>query len=149
MMLRLLLFICAVALFLTGCGDNRAEKKDVQTPPWPEKDAPNELIALSEDLFAYQTTMGRLPNDLGILDRSGLTTSGPYAQNSYVYHPTGIGVLRDGWRVMVSDDRKRVPDRLWCIVRPPVRVIGLPALRVVLIPLDELRSAASAAGGGS
>jgi hypothetical protein len=135
-------------LFLLSCGDQRSTKKDVQVPPWPEQNAPDVLVALAEDLLAYQTSLGRLPNDLKILDRSGLITGGPYATKSFVYHPAGIGVLRDGWRVMAADDRVRNPDRLWCVVRPPVRVSGSPPLRVVNIPIDELNTAAAAAGGG-
>jgi hypothetical protein len=82
------------------------------------------------------------------LDRSGLITGGPYADKGYAYHPSGIGVLRDGWRVVAADDRVREVDRVWCVVRPPVRVTGTPGLRVVLVPMPELRQAASAAGGG-
>lgn len=143
----LLLVLCC--FFIGGCGDDRSVKKDQQKPPWPEENAPDELQSLADDLLAYQASSGgRLPKDLGILDRSGLVTGGPYAKRAYAYHPTGIGVLRDGWRVLVADDRKRQPDRLWCVVRPPVRIIGLPPLRVVSVPLDELDSAAAAAGGG-
>jgi hypothetical protein len=131
-----------------GCGDARSERKDPQQPPWPEAGAPDELHALAEDLLAYQGTLGRLPNDLALLDRSGLINGGPYAGKGYAYHSTGIGVLKDGWRVMVADDRLRQPDRLWCVVRPPVRVSGLPGLRVVHVPMDELRLAAASAGGG-
>ena len=135
--------------FMVGCGDDRgAKKEDPQRPPWPEKGAPAALSDLAEDLLAYQGTLSRLPNDLAMLDRSGLTSGGPYAKIGYAYHPTGIGVLKEGWRVMVADDRLRQADRLWCIVRPPVRVSGLPGLRVVQIPLDELRAAAATAGGG-
>jgi len=137
-----------VALLLGGCGDERAAKEDPQKPPWPEAGAPDALHALAEDLLAYQGALGRLPNDLALLDRSGLISGGPYATTGYAYHPTGIGVLKDGWRVMVADDQLRQPDRLWCLVRPPVRVSGRPGLRVVQIPLDELRAAAATAGGG-
>jgi len=137
-----------IFLSFLSCGDQRSTKKDVQVPPWPEINAPDEMMSLAEDLLAYQASLGRLPNDLKILDRSGLVTGGPYAAKSYVYHPAGIGVLRDGWRVMAADDRVRNPDRLWCVVRPPVRVSGSPPLRVVNIPMDELNSAAAAAGGG-
>jgi hypothetical protein len=135
--------------FIVGCGDDRgAKKEDPQRPPWPEEGAPAALHDLAEDMLAYQGTLGRLPNDLAMLDRSGLVSGGPYAKIGYAYHVTGIGVLKDGWRVMVADDRLRQADRLWCIVRPPVRVSGLPGLRVVQIPLDELRAAAATAGGG-
>jgi len=137
-----------VALLLGGCGDERAAKEDPQKPLWPEAGAPDALHALAEDLLAYQGALGRLPNDLALLDRSGLISGGPYATTGYAYHPTGIGVLKDGWRVMVADDQLRQPDRLWCVVRPPVRVSGRPGLRVVQIPLDELRAAAATAGGG-
>jgi hypothetical protein len=145
MMLGVIGILC---LSFLSCGDQRSTKKDVQIPPWPELDAPNDLLSMAEDLLAYQSSMGRMPNDLNILDRSGLSTAGPYAAKAYVYHPAGIGVLRDGWRVMAADDRIRNPDRLWCVVRPPVRVIGLPPLRVVNVPIDELSAAAASAGGG-
>lgn len=141
-------FLCLMAVMFTGCGDERTAQEDPQKPPWPEQGAPDALHALAEDLLAYQGALGRLPNDLALLDRSGLISGGPYAMKGYAYHPTGIGVLKDGWRVMVADDRLRQPDRLWCIVRPPVRVSGRPGLRVVQIPLDELRISAATAGGG-
>lgn len=140
--------LVALAFLLGGCGEDRATKEDPLKPPWPEQGAPDEMHALAEDLLAYQGALGRLPNDLALLDRSGLISGGPYANKSYAYHPTGIGVLKDGWRVMVADEKLRQPDRLWCVVRPPVRVTGRPGLRVVQIPLDELRAAAATAGGG-
>lgn len=143
------LILSAIALLLSGCGDDRSvRKEDPQKPPWPEQGAPDALQALADDLLAYQHTFGRLPNDLGLLDRSGAISGGPYATKGYAYHPAGIGVLREGWRVMVADSAMRQPDRLWCVVRPPVRVNGLPGLRVVEVPLDELRAAAATAGGG-
>jgi hypothetical protein len=142
------LLLLVMALFVSGCGDERSAKSDPQKPPWPEQGAPDVLHALAEDLLAYQSALGRLPNDLAILDRSGLISGGPYSTKGFAYHPTGIGVLKDGWRVMVADDQMRMPDRLWCVVRPPVRVSGLPGLRIVQIPLDELRAAAATASGG-
>jgi hypothetical protein len=147
---RSALFLLLVsALFLvTGCGNERSTREDPQKPPWPEQGAPDDMHALAEDLLAYQSALKRMPNDLAILDRSGLISGGPYATKGYVYHPTGIGVLKDGWRVIVADSALRQPDRLWCVVRPPVRVSGLPGMRVVQIPLDELHAAAATAGGG-
>lgn len=140
--------ILLVGLMFTGCGEQRITKADTQKPPWPEDGAPDTLHALAEDLLAYQAALKRMPNDLVILDRSGLISGGPYADKGYAYHPTGIGVLKDGWRVMVADNQLRQPDRLWCVVRPPVRISGLPGMRVVQIPMDELRAAAATAGGG-
>lgn len=137
-----------LCLLLVGCGEQRMTKEDSQKPPWPEEGAPDALHALAEDLLAYQAALKRMPNDLVLLDRSGLISGGPYADKGYAYHPTGIGVLKDGWRVMVADSTLRQPDRLWCVVRPPVRVAGLPGLRVVHVPMDELRAAAATAGGG-
>lgn len=142
------LLLLVIALVISGCGEDRTAKEDPQKPPWPEAGAPDQLHALAEDLLAYQNALGRLPNDLAILDRSGLISGGPYASKGYAYHPTGIGVLKDGWRVMVADEQMRMPDRLWCVVRPPVRVNGRPGLRIVQIPLDELRAAAATASGG-
>jgi hypothetical protein len=144
----LLALVMFLALVFTGCGDNRVTKEDPQKPPWPEENAPDELHALAEDLLAYQGALKRLPNDLALLDRSGLISGGPYATRGYAYHPTGIGVLKEGWRVLVADSSLRQPDRLWCVVRPPVRITGRPGLRVVQIPMDELRAAAATAGGG-
>lgn len=145
---RLTLLGLIALLALAGCGDSRGARKEAQPPPWPEQGAPDALHSLSEDLLAYQATLGRLPKDMLQLDRSGLITGGPYATKGYVYHPSGIGVLRDGWRVVAADDRIREQDRVWCVVRPPVRISGTPGLRVVLVPMPELRQAASAAGGG-
>ena len=144
----LVAMFCWVAVWFTGCGNQRVAIEDPQKPPWPEQGAPDVLQALAEDLLAYQAALGRLPNDLPLLDRSGLISRGPYAAKGYAYHPAGIGVLKEGWRVLVADDQLRQPDRLWCIVRPPVRVSGRPGLRVVQIPLDELRASAASAGGG-
>lgn len=140
--------LLCMAFLLGGCGEDRAVREDPQKPPWPEQGAPDALHALAEDLLAYQGALKRLPNDLALLDRSGLISGGPYADKGYAYHPTGIGVLKDGWRVVVADSSLRQPDRLWCVVRPPVRISGRPGLRVVHIPMDELRSAAATAGGG-
>ena len=143
------LFLCLLlCLLFVGCGEQRMTKEDSQKPPWPEEGAPDALHALAEDLLAYQAALKRMPNDLVLLDRSGLISGGPYADKGYAYHPTGIGVLKDGWRVMIADSQLRQPDRLWCVVRPPVRVAGLPGLRVVQVPMDELRAAAATAGGG-
>lgn len=144
---KLLVPLGLMVLALTGCGDTHT-RKEAQPPPWPEQGAPDALHSLSEDLLAYQATLGRMPKDMAQLDRSGLNTGGPYATKGYAYHPSGIGVLRDGWRVVAADDRIREQDRVWCVVRPPVRVTGTPGLRVVLVPMPELRQAASAAGGG-
>lgn len=137
-----------VVFLLAGCGDERAAKDDPQRPPWSEVGAPAALHDLAEDLLSYQGTLGRLPNDFAMLDRSGLIAGGPYADKKYAYHPAGIGVLKDGWRVLVADNRLHQTEWLWCIVRPPVRVTGLPGLRVVQVPLDELHIAAANAGGG-
>ena len=147
--MRLLLLACICLLPLAGCIDeSRDGGPKTQVSPWPEQGAPDAMTVLADDLAACQAATGRLPAALAQLDRSGVATGGPYAALTYVYHPTGIGVLRDGWRVLVADDRVRKPDHVWCIVRPPVRVNGSPSLRVVLIPMIELREAAAAAGGG-
>ncbi len=143
-----LALILPLLVLLAGCGGQRDADQDPQLPPWPEEGAPEQLQVLAEDLLSYQGTLGRLPNDLAMLDRSGLTAGGPYATHKYAYHPAAIGVLKDGWRVVLADDQLRQSDRLWCIVRPPVRVSGLPGLRVVHVPLDELRLAGARAGGG-
>lgn len=145
-MLRLVL-VFACLLLLSACiTENQRPKTELESP-WPEAGAPVTLRALADDLGACQAATGRLPATLAQLDGSGVATGGPYAGSAYAYHPTAIGVLRDGWRVLVADDRVRKTDHVWCIVRPPVRVNGSPSLRVVLIPMIELREAAAAAGG--
>ena len=143
----LVLFL--LPFFVLGCGDDRSAKNtDPQGSPWSEEGAPVALSDLAEDMLAYEGTLGRLPNDLAMLDRSGLISGGPYAKIGYAYHPTGIDVLNEGWSVMVADDRLRQADRLWCIVRPALHVSELPELRVVQISLDELHASAATDGGG-
>jgi len=140
--------LALVLLLAAGCIDESRQRTGATLPsPWPEAGAPVELLALSDDLGACQAATGKLPLQLAQLDGSGVATGGPYAAATYAYHPTGIGVLRDGWRVLAADDRVRTAEQVWCIVRPPVRVNGTPALRVVLVPVIELREAAAAAGG--
>lgn len=141
------LVLALAVLLLAGCiTEQRAARIELESP-WPENGAPLELRALADDLGACQAATGRLPATLAQLDGSGVATGGPYAGSSYAYHPTAIGVLRDGWRVLVADDRMRSKDQVWCIVRPPVRSGGSPPLRVVVVPMIELREAAAAAGG--
>ncbi len=147
-MIGRMLLVCAAMLLQVACIDeSRKNSGAAVESPWPEADAPAPLQALAEDLGACQAATGRMPMALAQLDRSGVASGGPYATVSYAYHPTGIGVLRNGWRVVVADDRMRSADQVWCIVRPPVRISGTPALRVVLVPMIELREAAAAAGG--
>lgn len=138
--------ILACLLVFAGCVAESRPRATLESP-WPETRAPAELRALADDLGAVQAATGRLPATLAQLDGSGIATGGPYANARYAYHPTAIGVLRDGWRVLAADDRVRDPDHVWCVVRPPVRTGGSPPLRVVLVPMIELREAAAAAGG--
>lgn len=147
-MLRFALIVL-FALCTAGCvTEGRAQRPTVLPEEWSEADAPDALRLLADDLGACQAATGRLPATLAQLDRSGLASGGPYAALAYAYHPSGIGVLRDGWRVLAADDRVRAPDQVWCVLRAPVRLSGAPALRVVRIPVIELREAAAAAGGG-
>lgn len=138
-----------LSILLGGCGDERDEAHNRAQAPWPEEGAPDALRALADDLLAYQRVNRRMPTALADLDSSGVSTGGPYAAKGYAYHASGIGVLRDGWRVVAADDRVREQDRVWCVLRPAVRINGLPGLRVALVPITELRQAASAAGGGT
>jgi hypothetical protein len=142
-----LAIVLACLLVLGACIDESRRSRIELESPWPEDGAPLELRALADDLSACQAATSRLPATLAQLDGSGVATSGPYATCTYAYHPTAIGVLRDGWRVLVADDRVRSKDHVWCIVRPPVRTNGSPPLRIVLVPMIELREAAAAAGG--
>ncbi len=141
-----LLLALAVTLLMAGCGGS--SRSSAKSLPWPESGSPRVLDALAEDLQAFQVAVGHSPRDLVELDQSHLGTGGPYGKYTFAYHPNGLGVLREGWRVMVADDRVRDAGRVWCIVSSPVRVSGTPSLRVVLVPLVELREAAAAAGGG-
>ena len=74
--------------------------------PWNTRQAPDAMAALADDLGAYLAARNRLPTDLGELDRSGLG-SGGHAAHAYAYHPAGLGILREGWRVVAVDDRRR------------------------------------------
>lgn len=142
-----LLTCCVCVLLLAGCISESRQPRAALESPWPEQGAPNVLRQLADDLGACQAATGRLPATLAQLDHSGIAIGGSYATAAYAYHPTAIGVLRDGWRVVAADDRVRKADQVWCVVRPPVRVNGTPSLRVVLVPMIELREAAAAAGG--
>lgn len=143
----ILCIACAAVLLLVGCAEEREAAKGPLDPPWSEKDAPDILHALAEDLSAFQGTTGRMPDSLALLDQSGFASGGPYATHAFAYHPSGIGVLRDGWRVVVADDRVRSEHQVWCVVRPPVRLSNAPLFRVVQVPMVEMRSAAAAASG--
>ena len=144
-----LLLVALIALLLHGCGDEREGARIGPQAPWPEAGAPDVLHALADDLIAYQRVNRRMPTDLASLDSSGLATAGPYATRGYAYHPTGIGILREGWRVTVADDRVREAGKVWCVLRPPARVNGSPGLRVALVPVVELSEAATNAGKGN
>jgi hypothetical protein len=143
----LLAAAAAGALLLAACGEDTRQSRATLACPWPTHEAPPALAALADDLAAYQAALGHPPADLAQLDRSGLVTAGPHAGLAYVYHPAGIGMLRDGWRVVAVDDRRREQARFWCVLRPPVRVSGSPALVAALVSKAELREAAGAAGG--
>lgn len=142
-----------LALFVTfilgGCGDDRDSSRIGSQAPWPEEGAPDALHTLADDLLAYQRVNRRMPVDLAMLDASGLATGGPYAKQGYAYHPTGIGILREGWRVVVADDRVRQAGKVWCVLRPPVRINGQAGLHVALVPVADLSEAAGTAGKGN
>ncbi len=139
--LHLLLGACLITMI--ACGRSRAAPEGLRSP-WREHDTPDDIALLADDLLAFRAIHdGRLPDSLARLDASGLSSGGPYAERAFAYHPDGIGILGDGWRLMLVDDRVRERDHAWCIVRPPVRIGRSPRLRVVLVPLTELRIAAA------
>lgn len=146
LVLLLGLLVCVGAV--SSCITEGRSKREPIPSLWPEEGAPEVLLRLADDLAACQASTGRLPDSLAKLDHAGIASGGPYAGRAYAYHPTGIGVLREGWHIFVADDRIREADRVWCVVRPPIRLAGSPALRVVLVPVIELREAAATAGGG-
>lgn len=131
------------ALLLGGCAtEGGVRPKPVQIP-WPEAGAPSRLQGLASDLMAFQGASGHLPMTLAQLDRAGLSTAGPYATTGIAYHPAGLGVLTDDWRVLAVDDRE-TGGRAWCVVVAPARRDDAPGVRTVLVPLRDLRAAAVA-----
>lgn len=140
--------LALAALLLAGCVTETRPRSERVPSPWPEDGAPSALLLLSEDLQAYHATIGRMPDELADLDRAGYSTGGPYAKHAYAWHQAGLGVLKEGWRVQVADDRVREAGQVWCIVRPPPSVRGVGGLRVVRVPMPELRDAAATAGAG-
>ncbi len=142
-----ILLMASVALMLGGCGDDARDSRGGPMLPWPEENAPSALVALSNDLLAFQARAGRNPNELAELDRTGQAGGGPYAGIGYAYHPAGLGVLPGGWRIVAADDRIREANQVWCVLRPPTNGRTFAALRVALVPMPLLRDAASAAGG--
>jgi hypothetical protein len=136
---RLLLLLLAVVV-LTACGRDTAN--DPLPPPWPEENAPERLRLLADDLQLYLAETGKMPTTLTVMDDVHLSAGGPYAKARFAYHASGIAFLRDGWRLVAVDDRRNAPGKIWCVVRPPVRVANAPRFRVVLITLAELRETA-------
>ncbi len=143
-----LLLCCLMALLLCSCASSR-EQRHAQKCPWPEKNAPPELLVAADDLLAFQSVMSRAPQDLAELDKTNLSSNGAYANRAYAYHPNGIGVLSEGWRVLIADDRVRKRGFIWCVLRPPTRSSRLSGLRVAMVSLAELGEAATMAGRGS
>ncbi len=141
--LALLGSLCAC---VTEGGQDRKPELKV---PWPQVGAPAEFESMAEDLMAFQAVTGSLPLNLGQLDRAHLGSGGPYATHAYAYHPSGIGILRDGWCVLAVNDRILPKEEgfLWTVLRPPVHVQGTPTLRVAKVALAELKQAAEMAKG--
>ena len=133
-----LVLLFLITLLLTACG-GRDTAQDPLPPPWPETGAPERLRVLAEDLQTYLAETGKMPTTLALMDEVHLSVGGPYQQVRYAYHPAGIAFLRDGWRLIIADDRRAEPGKIWCLVRPPVRVANAPRFRVVLVTVAELR----------
>ncbi len=129
-------------LVLAACSSGRDQNQDPVPPPWPEAGAPQRLKVLAEDLQTYLSETGKLPTNLTVMDEVHLSAGGPYTGIDYVYHPAGIAFLRDGWRLIAVDDRRAEAGKVWCLVRPAVRVASAPRFRVVLVTLAELRESA-------
>ena len=143
---------CLLASFmlclLSGCGSS-SRQGNILPCPWPERHAPKELHVVADDILAFQSVIGRAPMSLQEIDESNLNSVGSFAEHAYAYHPTGIGVLSEGWRILVADDRIRKRDHLWCILRPPSRSARLSGLRVAMVPLREVYEAGRMAGRGA
>lgn len=131
------------ALLLGGCATEGGARPKPVVVPWPEAGAPSRLLGLSGDLMAFQGASGHLPMTLAQLDRAGLSTAGPYATTGIAYHPAGLGVLTDDWRVLAVDDRE-IGEKVWCVVVAPARRNDAPGVRTVLVPMRDLRAAAVA-----
>lgn len=133
------------AVLLAGCATEGGTRPKAVHVPWPEAGAPARLQGLAGDLMAFQGAAGRLPQSLAQLDRAGLSTAGPYATQGIVYHPAGLGVLEEDWRVLAVDDRQAADETAWCVVSAAARREDAPGLRTVRVPLRDLRAAAVAA----
>jgi hypothetical protein len=143
--MRFFLGLSVALLLLSGCGSETRAGGEPLPAPWPEADAPGEIKALAEDLAAYRAVKGKMPDTLADIDEAGLSTAGPYAERNFAYHQAGIGLLQEGWCVLIADDRMRDAGKVWCVVRPPLLLRNAAALRVVQVPMPELREAAAAA----
>ncbi len=133
------------ALLLGGCATEGGARPKPVHIPWPEAGAPARLQGLTSDLMAFQGASGHLPQTLAQLDRAGISTAGPYAVAGFAYHPAGLGVLEEDWRVLAVDDREAGGGKVWCVVVAPARRDDAPGLRTVLVSLRDLRAAAVAA----
>ena len=132
------LLLLLTFLALAACADRDAANAPLASP-WSEDGAPARLQHLAHDLEIYLGETGRMPATLATMDALHLSTGGPYTTNRYAYHGAGIALLRDGWRVVAIDDRRAEPGRVWCVIRPAVRVARAPRFRVVLVTIAELR----------
>lgn len=142
-----LVVTAALCCLLNSCGSRH--NTNLVPCPWQEKNAPQDLLIAADDLLAFQSVIGRVPITLAEIDESNVTSRGAYARRAYAYHPTGIGVLSEGWRILIADDQVRQRNYLWCVLRPPSRSARLSGLRVALVPLREVHEAARMAGRGA
>ena len=139
------LLVLMAALPLSGCWVDADGGRRAPTPletPWPDRDAPSDLMAVIDDLDAFRSVTGRLPFTLDELDKGHFSTGGPYARRAYRYAPEGLGILRGAWRILAIDDQRRAAGNLWCIVTAGVSVAGTSPYRLALIPDSELQRAA-------
>ena len=143
-----LLAALATVPWLPGCvTEGEGTRRPVLDCPWPEDGAPADLCQLADDLETFMHLMdGVPPMQLAQLDQCEPTRGHQYAKRAFVYHPKGVGTLRDGWQILLVDDQVRVPAKLWCLLKPPVQVKGQPALRPALVSVAELQDAAMRAG---
>jgi len=140
-----LAFTCASLLTLPGCVTmDDAPHSHVAEVPWPQDGAPSNMTLMAEDLMTFQAATNALPLNLAQLDRSHLgSAKEPYAARGYLYQPSGLGVLREGWRVLAVNDRVLVGQdgHLWAVLVTPVRLHGAPTLQVAKVSLTELEEA--------
>ena len=110
--------------------------------PWYSKNPPKNLTKVCDSLKMYYAKVSRLP---GSLDKLSTLPEDMYL-GGYTYHSRGIGILQEGWRVVVADNVLINESFLWCVLKSPLKLKGSAVLYTALVPVDELMLAGASAG---